>query len=87
MTDRGYVDVRPVLAKVADLERELVLIFRFAVRDHHAKELYRTKSVDPADAIVDDARLPEAFRERRLAQMKDQLAARAAATDLGGKGP
>ena len=25
-------------------------IFRFAMRDQHAKELYRTKGVDPADA-------------------------------------
>jgi hypothetical protein len=26
VTDLAYVDVRPVLAKIADLERELVLV-------------------------------------------------------------
>ena len=51
-------------------------IFRFSMRDHHAKELYRAKGVDPAEAIVDDPRLPTAFRQKRLPQMKDQLFAR-----------
>jgi hypothetical protein len=51
-------------------------IFRFCVRDHHAKELYRGKGVDPAEAVVDDARLPAAFREKRLPQMHEHLATR-----------
>jgi hypothetical protein len=54
-------------------------IFRFCLRDHHAKELYRTKSVDPADAMIDDARLPASFREKRLPQIREQLAGRATA--------
>jgi hypothetical protein len=52
-------------------------IFRFCMRDHHAKELYRAKGVDAAEAIVDDARLPAAFREKRLPQIMQQLSARA----------
>jgi hypothetical protein len=52
-------------------------IFRFCMHDHHAKELYRGSRVDPAAAIVDDARLPAAFRERRLPQMREQLSSRA----------
>lgn len=51
-------------------------VFRFCTRDRHAKELYRATGVDPAAAIVDDARLAPAFRERRLPQMREQLAAR-----------
>jgi hypothetical protein len=51
-------------------------LFRFTVCDHHAKELYRTKGIDPGEAIVDDARLPSAFRRKRLPQMRAQLAAR-----------
>jgi hypothetical protein len=46
------------------------------VRDHHAKELYRAKGVDPAEAIMDDARLPAAFREKRLPRIREQLATR-----------
>jgi hypothetical protein len=48
-------------------------IFRFCMRDHHARELYRGSRVDRAAAIVDDARLPAAFREKRLPQMREQL--------------
>jgi hypothetical protein len=51
-------------------------IFRFCIRDRHAKELFRSSGVDPAVAIHDDPRLPAAFRERRLPQMREQLAAR-----------
>jgi len=51
-------------------------IFRFATRDRHARELYRTRHVDPADALLDDERMPELFRTRRLPQMRDLLAAR-----------
>jgi hypothetical protein len=51
-------------------------IFRFCTRDRHAKELFRSSGVDPAVAIHDDPRLPAAFRERRLPQMREQLAAR-----------
>jgi hypothetical protein len=51
-------------------------IFRFSTRDHHAKEVYRSRDVDPAAAIVDDARFPAAFRDTRLPQMRELLAAR-----------
>lgn len=51
-------------------------IFRFCTRDRHAKELYRATGVDPAAAIVDDERLAPTFHERRLPQMREQLAAR-----------
>jgi hypothetical protein len=51
-------------------------IFRFCTRDRHAKELFRSSGVDPAAAILDDARLPQPFREKRLPQMRGQLAAR-----------
>ncbi len=52
-------------------------IFRFCMRDHHARELYRGKGIDPAAAVVDDVRLPPAFLEKRLPQMREQLASRA----------
>ena len=52
-------------------------IFRFCMRDHHAKDLYREKGIDPAAAILDDARLPAAFLEKRLPRLREQLAARA----------
>jgi hypothetical protein len=51
-------------------------VFRFCTRDRHAKELFRSSGVDPAMAILDDPRLPPAFRETRLPQMREQLAAR-----------
>jgi hypothetical protein len=51
-------------------------IFRFCMRDDHAKELYREKGIDPAAAVLGDVRLPPAFREKRLPQMRDQLATR-----------
>jgi hypothetical protein len=47
VTDLAYVDVRPVLAKVADLGRELVLVGGQAVNfwasyyEHRAQELAR----------------------------------------------
>lgn len=58
-------------------------IFRFCIRDHHAKDLYRAKGVDPADAILGDARLPAAFLERRLPRMREQLAARSLGAPRG----
>lgn len=51
-------------------------IFRFATHDRHAKELYRTHHLDPAHALLDDARLPELFRTKRFPQMQELLAAR-----------
>lgn len=51
-------------------------IFRFCMRDRHAKEVYRSRDVDPAAAIVDNARFPAAFRDKRLPQMREQLAGR-----------
>jgi hypothetical protein len=51
-------------------------VFRFATRDRDAMELFRTRGVDPADVLVDDDRLPAAFRSKRLPQMRAELAAR-----------
>lgn len=77
----GRIDVEDPVRTVLKLNERL---FRFCTRDRHAKELYRTRGVDPADAIIDDARLPAAFRERRLPQMREHLAARErAATSAG----
>jgi hypothetical protein len=69
----GRIDAEDPARTVLKLNER---IFRFCTRDHHAKELYRGKGVDPGEAIVDDARLPAAFREKRLPQMREQLAAR-----------
>jgi hypothetical protein len=69
----GRIDVEDPVRAVLKLNER---IFRFATRDHHAKELYQRKGVDPADAIIDDARLPAAFREKRLPQMREHLAER-----------
>ena len=52
-------------------------IYRFCMRDAHAKELYRATGVDPARALVDHPRLEQAFREVRLPQMREGLARRA----------
>lgn len=51
-------------------------IFRFCTHDRHAKELFRSSGVDPAVTIHDDPRLPAAFREKRLPQIRERLAAR-----------
>lgn len=50
-------------------------IFRFSMSGH-AKELYRVSGVDTAAAMLADDRLPAAFRETRLPQMRAQLGAR-----------
>ncbi|MBX3208806.1 MAG: hypothetical protein KF764_27490 [Labilithrix sp.] len=54
-------------------------IFRFSTRDRHAKELYRAKGIDPAEALLDDERLPASFRTTRWAQMQEQLTRRGGA--------
>jgi hypothetical protein len=69
----GRLDAEDPLRAVLKLNER---IFRFAMRDHHAKELYRTTGVDPAESIVNDGRLPTAFRETRLPQMRKHLATR-----------
>jgi hypothetical protein len=69
----GRIDAEDPARTVLKLNER---VFRFCMRDHHAKELYRAKGVDPADAIIDDARLPTAFRDKRLPQIKEQLSAR-----------
>jgi hypothetical protein len=51
-------------------------VFRFSHRDRDARELHRKGGTDPADAILDDERLPEPFRTKRLPQMRAELAAR-----------
>jgi hypothetical protein len=69
----GRIDAEEPARTVLQLNER---IFRFCMRDHHAKELYRSRRVDPAAAIVGDARLPAAFREKRLPQMREQLGKR-----------
>jgi hypothetical protein len=49
-------------------------IFRKCVRDVHFRQLFADRGIDPFDAVlVDDDRLPSAFRERRYSQMREQL--------------
>jgi hypothetical protein len=69
----GQIDAEEPTRTVLKLNER---IFRFCMRDHHAKHLYRGKGIDPAEAIVDDMHLPTAFREERLPQMREQLATR-----------
>jgi hypothetical protein len=70
----GRVDVEDAARTVLKLNER---IFRFCMHDRHAKELYRGRGIDPAAAMIDDARLPAVFRETRLPQMREHLAARA----------
>jgi hypothetical protein len=60
-------------------------IFRFCVHAHHAKGLLRATGIDPARALVDDPRLPRAFREQRLPQMRAELARRVAAPTVASR--
>ncbi len=74
MKDLAYVDVRPILAKVADLERELVLVGGQAV--NFWASLY-------------EARVPELAREAPFTSKDidfcgDQRAVRGCAERLGG---
>jgi hypothetical protein len=69
----GAMDAEEPVRSVLKLNER---IFRFALRDRDAKELYRLRGTDPSDAITDDERLPEAFRTKRLPQMRAELAAR-----------
>jgi hypothetical protein len=62
-------------------------VFRFCIHDRHAKELVRTTGIDPALVLVDDVRLPPTFRERRLAQMREQLATRPRGTGVAPSAP
>jgi hypothetical protein len=56
------------------------------MHDHHAQELYRRHpSIDPARGILEDRRLPKAFHEKRLAQMREMLATRNKAQQLPGR--
>ncbi len=48
-------------------------LFRFATRDRDAKELYRTRGLDPANVLLEDERLPRPFRSTRLPQMRAAL--------------
>jgi hypothetical protein len=70
----GRIDAQEPSRTVLKLNER---IFRFCIRDYHARELYRGKGMDPAEALLDDARLPAAFCEKRVPQMRRQLAARA----------
>jgi hypothetical protein len=71
----------------ADPERAVMKmnerVFRFSTRDRHAKELYRSRGIDPAKVMLDDERLPAAFRSKRLPQMLAALGAR----ERGAPGP
>jgi hypothetical protein len=51
-------------------------VFRFAMRDRDARELYRSRGVDPAEVILEDRRLAKAFHDKRLPQMRAELATR-----------
>jgi hypothetical protein len=51
-------------------------VFRFAMRDRDARELHRSHGIDPADVVLDDDRLPAAFRSKRLPQMRAELGRR-----------
>ena len=52
-------------------------VFRFCMHHRHAQELRRRHpDIDPARGILDDRRLPKAFHEKRLAQMRELLATR-----------
>ena len=68
----GAMDAENPLRAVLKLNER---IFRFSMHGH-AKELYRVSGVDTAAAIVADDRLPAAFRETRLPQMRALLVAR-----------
>ena len=49
-------------------------IFRKCLRDLQFLGIYRDHGVDPFDAVLaDDERLPDAFRQRRFTQMRNQL--------------
>ena len=68
----GMMDAENPIRAVLNLNER---IFRFCMHGH-AKDLYRVSGVDPAKAILDDERLPAAFRATRLPQIRAQLAAR-----------
>ena len=70
----GRIDVEDPVRVVLKLNER---IYRFCTLDRHAKELYARGGADPADALLEDARLPAPFREKRLPQIREQLAARA----------
>lgn len=91
MTALSYVDVRPVLAKIADLERDLVLVGGQAVNfwaSYYERRVAELASEAPFTSNDIDfcgdqravrmcaERLPAAFRETRLPQMKTLLVAR-----------
>ena len=69
----GHLDVEDPVRTVLTLNER---VFRFAMRDRHARELYRSRGIDPGAALIDDERLPKAFRTIRLPQMRAELAAR-----------
>ncbi|MHB8693816.1 MAG: hypothetical protein ACYDHH_21470 [Solirubrobacteraceae bacterium] len=49
-------------------------IFRKCDGDLHFRQLFAERGIDPFDAVlVDDSRLPDAFRSRRYPQMVEQL--------------
>jgi hypothetical protein len=67
---KGRIDADDPVRTVMKLNER---VFRFAARDRNARELYRSRGVDPAHALVDDDRLPLAFRSKRLPQMRIEL--------------
>ena len=68
----GFMEAENPVRAVLKLNER---IFRFSVQGQ-AKALYRAGHVDAAEAILDDERLPAAFRATRLPQIRAQLAAR-----------
>lgn len=75
MTDLSYLDVRPVLAKVADLERELVLVGGQAVN------FWATYYEDRVPALAGEG----PFTSKDIDFCGDQRAVRSCAERLGGR--
>jgi hypothetical protein len=69
----GRMDAADPIRSVMKLNER---VFRFATRDRDARELYRSRGVDPAAVLIDDDRLPPSFRSTRLPQMRVELGKR-----------
>jgi hypothetical protein len=58
-------------------------IFRKSVGDLHFRRLFAERGSDPFDAVVvDDERLPDAFRSQRYPEMIERLAERRSAASI-----
>jgi len=66
LDERGEPAVRVVL-KLSER------VFRFSRKAQRRRRLMAKFQIDPLDALIDDERLPETFRARRLPQMREIL--------------